>query len=154
LLRYVRVSLLDRIDLRIDAALYCYRRSSVVCLSVGRSVCHDREPCKNGWTDRGALWRWTWVVPMNHVLNWVQIPTRRGILEGGKWRPIVKYSDSAVSWAKTAELIEMPFGTLSRVGQGNIYYRSVHWRNLANTIQPLVCSVDAALCQITVKLLW
>jgi len=34
-----------------DAA-YCYRRSSVVCLSVCLSVCHDREPCKNGWTDR------------------------------------------------------------------------------------------------------
>ena len=31
----------------VDAA-YCYRRSSVVCLSaVCRSVCHDREPCKN-----------------------------------------------------------------------------------------------------------
>jgi len=30
----------------IDAA-YCYRRSSVVCLSVTWSVCHDPDPCKN-----------------------------------------------------------------------------------------------------------
>jgi len=27
-----------------------------VCQSVGRSVCHDPDPCKNGWTDRDAVW--------------------------------------------------------------------------------------------------
>jgi len=27
-----------------------------VGLSFGRSVCHDREPGKNGWTDRDAVW--------------------------------------------------------------------------------------------------
>jgi len=27
-----------------------------VASSVGRSVCRDREPCKNGWTDRDAVW--------------------------------------------------------------------------------------------------
>jgi len=27
-----------------------------VAWSVGPSVCHDPEPCKNGWTDRGAIW--------------------------------------------------------------------------------------------------
>ena len=35
----------------VDAA-YCYWQSSVVDLS----VCHDREPCKNGWTDWDAVW--------------------------------------------------------------------------------------------------
>ena len=35
----------------IDVA-YCYRPSSVVC----RSVCHSSEPCKNGSTDRNAVW--------------------------------------------------------------------------------------------------
>jgi len=29
-------------------AAYCYRRSSMVGLSVGLSVGHVREPCKNG----------------------------------------------------------------------------------------------------------
>jgi len=24
--------------------------------SVGLSVCHTSEPCKNGWTDRDAIW--------------------------------------------------------------------------------------------------
>jgi len=23
---------------------------------VGRSVCHNLEPCKNSWTDRDAVW--------------------------------------------------------------------------------------------------
>jgi len=31
---------------------YCYRPNSVVC----RSVCHNSEPCKNGTTDRDAVW--------------------------------------------------------------------------------------------------
>jgi len=29
-------------------AVYCYRPSSLVC--------HTSEPCKNGWTDRDAVW--------------------------------------------------------------------------------------------------
>jgi len=39
----------------LDAAC-CYRRS--IMWSVG----HDREPRKNDWTDRGAVWLWTQVV--------------------------------------------------------------------------------------------
>jgi len=35
---------------------------------------------------------------------------------------IVKYRNSAVSCAKTAEPIEMEFGTLSRMGPENMYY--------------------------------
>jgi len=35
---------------------HCYRQSSVVCPSVRRLVCHDREPCKNGWNDRDGVW--------------------------------------------------------------------------------------------------
>ena len=35
---------------------YCYRRSTVICLSVCRSVCHDCEVCNNGSTDRDAVW--------------------------------------------------------------------------------------------------
>jgi len=27
-----------------------------VCLSVSQLVCHTSEPCKNNWTDRGAVW--------------------------------------------------------------------------------------------------
>ena len=45
----------------------------------------------------------------NHVLDGVQIPMGRGKFEGGKGRLIVKYRDTSVSCAKTAEPIEMPF---------------------------------------------
>ena len=38
----------------LDAA-YCYGWSSVVCLLVCWSVCHDCKPCKNGWTDHDAI---------------------------------------------------------------------------------------------------
>jgi len=38
----------------VDAAYY-YRWSRVVCLSVGWLVCHNLEPCKNGWTDQDAV---------------------------------------------------------------------------------------------------
>jgi len=40
-----------RISTHVDAA-YCYRLSREVC----RSVCHDREPCRNRWTDRDVVW--------------------------------------------------------------------------------------------------
>jgi len=42
----------------VDTA-YCHRPSSVVC----GSVCHSREPCKNGWTDRDAVWVVYWPQP-------------------------------------------------------------------------------------------
>jgi len=44
---------------------YCYRPSSMVCLS----VCHDCAPCKNCWTDRHAVGMCTWVGPVNRVLG-------------------------------------------------------------------------------------
>jgi len=49
--------LLDRIarTTYVDA-VYCYRPSSVVCRSIGRSVYHTSESCKNGWTDQYAVW--------------------------------------------------------------------------------------------------
>jgi len=49
----------------------------------------------------------TRVSPKNHVLDGVKIPMGRGNFEGA---PTVKYRDTAVRCAKTAEPIEMPFG--------------------------------------------
>ena len=70
--------------------------------------------------------------------------------------------------AKTAELIKMPFGLLAQMGPRNrvrwrstvakgccysnqfvFLYMGVHWRHLANTTEPSVCSGNAALCHIT-----
>ena len=61
----------------VDAA-YCYRPSIVVCRSVCLSVCHTSEPCKNGCTDRDALWVEDSGGPGNHVLDEVQIPYGKG----------------------------------------------------------------------------
>jgi len=55
---------------------------------------------------------------------------------------------SAVSCAKMAEPIKMPFGLWTEVSQGK---HVLHGRHLANTIEPSMCGDDAALY---VKLLW
>jgi len=63
---------------------YCYRSSAVYL-----SICHDRELCKNNWTDRHALS----IVdsesdkPKESRIRWGP----RSPWEGNKGRPIVKY---------------------------------------------------------------
>ena len=52
----------------------------------------------------------TWLGPGNHVLDGVQIPPWEGAILTGKGRDIVKYRDTVVICAKTAEPIEMLFG--------------------------------------------
>ena len=45
----------------------------------------------------------------------------------------------------TAELIKMPFGTWTWAGPGkHVSDGRVHWRRLANMIEPFVCDGDAA----------
>jgi len=75
-------------------AAYCYRRSSVVCQSVGRSVglCQSRS-----WTVQKmaepieiSFALWNWVVPRNHVLDGALVPQWEGaILRRERRRPIV-----------------------------------------------------------------
>jgi len=79
----------------VDAA-YCYRPSSVVCRSVCRSVCHTSEPCKNGCTDRDAVWVEDSGGPKEpcRLLHGVQIPHGKRQFCAGKGRPIVKYRDT------------------------------------------------------------
>jgi len=56
----------------------------------------------------------------------------------------------AVSPAKTAEPIEMPFGIWTRVDpRKHELGGGAHWRNLANTTEPSMCGDDAACCQIS-----
>ena len=56
---------------------------SVVCVSV--CVGHMSELCKNGWSDRDAIWGWglTHVGLRNRVLDGVQIPHGRRHFGGG-----------------------------------------------------------------------
>jgi len=59
------------------------------------------------------------VGPGNHVLDGGLDPPWEGAILSGEGRPIVKYRDTAVIYAKMAEPIEMPFGFTTRVGQEN-----------------------------------
>jgi len=73
-----------RSSTNVDAA-YCYRMSSVVCLS----VCHTSEPCKNSWTDQDAVWVENLVGPRNHILDGVHVPHGKWQFCGEKGWPIV-----------------------------------------------------------------
>ena len=46
-------------------------------------------------------------------------PHYEGAILRGKGRPIVKYRDTAVICAKTAEPVERPFGLWARISPGN-----------------------------------
>jgi len=77
----------------IDAA-YCYRLSSVVCLSVGLSVTLV-SPAKTAAPIELPFGLRTWVGPGNHVLDWgPDPPMGRGKFLGENERPIVKYRDT------------------------------------------------------------
>jgi len=49
----------------------------------------------------------------------VQIPHGKGQISGGKGHPVVKYRDTVVHCAKTAEPMEMLFGLWARKGRRN-----------------------------------
>jgi len=93
----------------VDAA-YCYRPSSMVCLSVGWSICHSSEPCKDGSTDRDA------VCIEDSSGSKEADPACKGVTF--KWKNMFGHAQqySAVSCATMAEPIEMPFGLCTRVG--------------------------------------
>jgi len=93
-----------------------YMRSSVidpVARSVGQSVDHTSEPCKNGWTDLDAISVEDSAGPRNHVSDWGPYPPIcEGAILRGKGLHCKVYGHSKVSTgtcAKTAEPIVMPF---------------------------------------------
>jgi len=69
----------------------------IVTDRVAWSVCHTSEPCKNGWTDRDAIWIGdsTWL--REPCIRSGLDPHGQGQLWGGKGRPIVKYRDTLQS---------------------------------------------------------
>jgi len=113
---------LHRSTTYVDAA-YSYQLSSVVC----RSVCHTSEPCKIGCTARAAVWVEDLGGPGEPCIRWgLHPPMGRGKFLGEIGRPIVKYRDSTVVCAKTAEPIGMPFGLWARMGRRNHVLDGVH----------------------------
>jgi len=81
-------------------AACCYWPSSVVCRSVWLlvclMVCHTSEPCKNGWTDRDAVYVED-SGGTREPLDGVQIPHGKEQFWGGKGRPILKYRETVQS---------------------------------------------------------
>jgi len=82
-----------------------------VCVCVCVYVCWSRSWAmqKRLNRSRGYLGGLSWVGLRNYVLNGGADPQGKGAILG-EWRPIVKYSDTTVNCAETAEPIEMPFG--------------------------------------------
>ena len=67
-------------------------------LSVCLLVCHTNEPCKNGCTDRAAIWVENLGGPGEPCIRWGPDPTMgRGKFFGENGRPIVKYRDTLQS---------------------------------------------------------
>jgi len=110
---------------------------------------------QNGWIDRDALWVVGSGGLKEHALDGVQVTYAKEQflgedMAGHAWRY------SAVSPAKTAELIEMPFELWTRMGpRMHALHGGAHWCNLVNTIDPSMLEWaewsrdDAALCQLT-----
>ena len=99
------------------------------------SVCHSSEPCKNGWTDRDAVWVEDSGGPREPCIRWgLDLPWEGAIFRGkdvtGHARRVG--NDTAVSCAKVADLIEMSFGLLTPVSQRKHVLGAVHtgtaWR--------------------------
>ena len=138
--------LLGRITVLYVNAAYCYRVSSVVCLSVCRSVC--RETCRNGWTDPGAVWVVDSGGPNEPCIKWGSRSTCKAAILKGKGRPILTYMDRELvknGWTDRNAVrnvdLDGPKETCVRWG--------AHWRHLANTTEPSMCCGGAACCQIT-----
>jgi len=75
---------LHRSTTYVDAA-YCYRPSSVVC----ESVCHTSKPCKNGCTDRDAVWVGDLHGRKEPCIRWwSRSPHSKGQFWGGRGAPL------------------------------------------------------------------
>jgi len=119
------------------------------------------ELCKNGWTDRHAVWLWNQLNPRKHVLDGPRSSIYEGTIIRGKDMPVDARRRSAVSCTKMTQPIDLPFGLWTRVGRRKHKFNRIHqvaplcpptrahWRNLANTIEPSVCGGHAALYQST-----
>jgi len=104
-----------------------------------------------GWLDLSVNW-WS-VGSMSAFIKVRRVNSHNGdirddsIVNAARWKlqPL-----SAVSCARTAEPIEMPFGIWTRVGpRKHVLGGCAHLRNLANTTEPSMCGSDTTFRQIT-----
>ena len=144
----------------VDAA-YFYRPSSVVC----RSVCHTSKPCKNGCTDRAAVWDEDLRAAGEPCIRWGPDPSMgRGKFFGENGRSIVKYRHF-LPWGVQKRLNRSICRLGCGLGRAEASTSSIvfarwcqsalpwaHWRHLANMIE--LNHPSAAAMRSYVKLLW
>ena len=117
-----------------------------VGLSICLLVCHTSEPCRNGWTDWDV-----WVMDSGGPKETYIMRRSRGAIFRGKNMPWLARRHSAVSCAKMAEPIQMPFGSCSRGGPKEV---CVAWGHIGATWRIRLNRPYAAAMRPYVKLLW
>ena len=122
----------------------------IVTEGATRSVCHHREPCKNGWTDRDAARVVDSGGPKEPWIRWDADPPCKGTILRGKWVATVKYRVS-LPWCVQKRLNRL-ICCLYRLrwAQGSAYYL-VHIR--ATGQYDWTVHVRRW-CSLFVKLLW
>jgi len=77
-----------------DGSAFFFAVGLPVGLFVCLSVCHDREPCKNGWTDGDAVLLVDSGGPKELCIRWgLRSRHGKGQFWRGKGRPIVRYRE-------------------------------------------------------------
>jgi len=98
------------------------------------SVGHDREPCKSSWTvldfDSGGPKEPWWGSRSPHM-------------NGQFWRQ--KWGDPGMSGGRYTQSDSAEAEPVRCICQLGCTRWGSHWRHLANTIEPYVCSSDPAL---------
>jgi len=91
-----------------------------VAWSVDRSLCHTSEPCKNGWTNRDAVWVKDSGGSREPCIRWgSRSPIGRSNFEWGRASHCGVSRHSAVICANTAEPMEILFGLWAQMGPRN-----------------------------------
>ena len=116
-----------------------------VAKSVCQSVCHDREPCKNGRTDRDAVWGMDSGGPKEACVRW----------GSAHWRNLANTTEPSVCCGDAAflsnyfdhlfvfvcALLSCDFLIKSRVFLLNLSIRCLTIHSALSTPSPTLCSV-------------
>jgi len=117
---------------------------SMVCVSVSLCVGNTGALCKNGWTDRDAVWVLTRVGPRNHVLDGVEIPYEKGQFAGCPAHRKALRVSAAVYAAKRiirTSITAWQWDCCSRLQYSSQVDDTLHCPHTK------ICSCDAILCQ-------
>jgi len=104
----------------------------------------SREPCKNGWTDRDAIWAVDSRGPKEPCIRWGSRSLR---VKGQFWGKDMPADLSPLAAANALVYHRRCGGIIAHGGQ--VHLSPWGCRGLVNMIQLSVCGSDAACCQVT-----